>query len=421
MSALAAETSEILRDELCQRLATVLERNVTILRAPAGYGKSTVLRQAAPIWHAAGASTRLIDPSSEGLNSTLAPFLKASVTGPTVIVLDQMHVATARAWEPVTELIRSGRPGIHLVLATRHEPPQDALLACERRGHQTVGSAYLRFSSSECRAVLRARWSEERVLAQCEKLYAMTGGWPAAVASMANGSEGRSAVRPGHATWEQYIRAEVLEAQSNEVRTFLHGSVFLGTVRHDLCDAVLGRHDSATIIDCLVAQELMSPVAGEPGCFSHHPLLAETLRDALHEADPTAGQVIHRLAASWYAERGDQRWTLGHLLALGDFAAAANLVLGRVALPPPVDAGSLLAALAEASPATAREDTPLLSPRELEVLRLLAGGLPNKSIAKQLFISVGTVKSHLYKVFRKLQVGNRTSAVGQARRRGLVG
>jgi ATP/maltotriose-dependent transcriptional regulator MalT len=55
-----------------------------------------------------------------------------------------------------------------------------------------------------------------------------------------------------------------------------------------------------------------------------------------------------------------------------------------------------------------------LSPRELEVLRLLAQGLSNPQIAKALIVSVGTVKTHTHNIFAKLGAANRTQAVQQA-------
>jgi len=61
-----------------------------------------------------------------------------------------------------------------------------------------------------------------------------------------------------------------------------------------------------------------------------------------------------------------------------------------------------------------------LTPRETDVLRLLALGQCNKSIARQLEITVGTVKGHLRAIFDKLQAGSRTEAVGIAARRGLI-
>jgi len=61
-----------------------------------------------------------------------------------------------------------------------------------------------------------------------------------------------------------------------------------------------------------------------------------------------------------------------------------------------------------------------LSPRELEVLRLLAEGKPNKLIGSALSITEVTVKSHVQSLFRKLNVLSRTEAVAVATRRGLL-
>jgi LuxR family maltose regulon positive regulatory protein len=61
-----------------------------------------------------------------------------------------------------------------------------------------------------------------------------------------------------------------------------------------------------------------------------------------------------------------------------------------------------------------------LSPRELEVLRLLATGATNRAIAKELVVTLDTVKRHLSHLFSKLEVANRTQAVARARELGLL-
>lgn len=63
---------------------------------------------------------------------------------------------------------------------------------------------------------------------------------------------------------------------------------------------------------------------------------------------------------------------------------------------------------------------PLLSGREVEVVRLVAQGLSNRAIASALFLTEATVKTHLIRLYRKLGTDNRTSAVSEAVRRGLV-
>ncbi len=68
-------------------------------------------------------------------------------------------------------------------------------------------------------------------------------------------------------------------------------------------------------------------------------------------------------------------------------------------------------------------DDPLvesLTPRELQVLQLVADGLPNKAVALRLGVSDETVKFHLGSVLGKLGASNRTDAVRRAIRRGLI-
>jgi DNA-binding CsgD family transcriptional regulator len=67
-----------------------------------------------------------------------------------------------------------------------------------------------------------------------------------------------------------------------------------------------------------------------------------------------------------------------------------------------------------------RNKTAELSERELQVLELIAGGLTNVEIGKQLFISVETVKTHLRKVLAKLQARSRAHAVALAFRHRLI-
>ncbi|RME85980.1 MAG: hypothetical protein D6775_01365 [Caldilineae bacterium] len=61
-----------------------------------------------------------------------------------------------------------------------------------------------------------------------------------------------------------------------------------------------------------------------------------------------------------------------------------------------------------------------LTPREVEVLRLLASGASNREIAARLVISLGTVKSHVHRIFGKMDVSSRTEAAARARELGLV-
>ena len=61
-----------------------------------------------------------------------------------------------------------------------------------------------------------------------------------------------------------------------------------------------------------------------------------------------------------------------------------------------------------------------LTPREREVLALLAGGLSNKEIASELTLSVGTVRLHVSNILSKLDAPNRTTAAAIAMKHGLT-
>lgn len=99
------------------------------------------------------------------------------------------------------------------------------------------------------------------------------------------------------------------------------------------------------------------------------------------------------------------------ILAAVDAAAAGLAVVAPADLEPLLHAGPQ----PQAAPETAA-----LTPREMEVLRLMAEGTANKNIAWKLDISEHTVKFHVASIFAKLNAGTRTEAVTQGVRRGLI-
>jgi DNA-binding NarL/FixJ family response regulator len=89
---------------------------------------------------------------------------------------------------------------------------------------------------------------------------------------------------------------------------------------------------------------------------------------------------------------------------------------GESVLPPSV-ASVVVRHLSGTKEETVQED---LTPREMEVLRLVAEGLTNHQIARQLGLSVRTVEAHLTHIYAKLDVGSRTEAALLAQRRGWI-
>ncbi|GGR42731.1 response regulator [Streptomyces netropsis] len=93
---------------------------------------------------------------------------------------------------------------------------------------------------------------------------------------------------------------------------------------------------------------------------------------------------------------------------VGAVRAAAR---GETVLAPPVAARLL---------GRVRAGRPTLSPREREILGLLAEGLANKQISRRLFISEATVKTHLVHIYDKLDVDSRTAAIAAGLAGGLI-
>ncbi|WP_229401549.1 response regulator [Micromonospora okii] len=92
-------------------------------------------------------------------------------------------------------------------------------------------------------------------------------------------------------------------------------------------------------------------------------------------------------------------------------AAVRTAAAGRTTLAPAV-ADRLVNRL--------RDPRAALTPRETEVLTLVAGGLSNQAIGARLYLTEGTVKSHLARIYAKLGVDSRTAAVAAATQLGLI-
>jgi len=97
---------------------------------------------------------------------------------------------------------------------------------------------------------------------------------------------------------------------------------------------------------------------------------------------------------------------------LQDLTRAVDMVAGGAVYVDPVLAGVLASAESER--------IPQLTKREREVLRLLADGLTNEEIGKQLFLSPETVRTHVQKAMRRLEADTRTQAVALALRQSLI-
>jgi DNA-binding CsgD family transcriptional regulator len=118
-------------------------------------------------------------------------------------------------------------------------------------------------------------------------------------------------------------------------------------------------------------------------------------------------------------------WPRPHISVFGDLSRATAFVTVAILAGmlhqrsrrsgKPVPGGSAGTPASEQAPGTRAED--LLSPRELQVLAMVAEGAPNSEIAKRLVIADTTVQSHVQHILQKLGVRNRTEAAARYLRR----
>lgn len=117
----------------------------------------------------------------------------------------------------------------------------------------------------------------------------------------------------------------------------------------------------------------------------------------------------------------------GYLLKNTDatkFLQGIRAVLAKEAVLPPKMAATLLTEFARLAnrptPAPVAEEHPDLTPREMDVLKLIATNAPDKEIARRLSISIHTVKTHVRNILSKLHAVNRRQAAKLATQQGLV-
>ncbi len=127
-------------------------------------------------------------------------------------------------------------------------------------------------------------------------------------------------------------------------------------------------------------------------------------------------------AGSWLADvlRSGVRALLPRTATAAEITAAITAAAGALVAIHPDLLGAMLSALpGQPRPPTEAPEQPL-TPREVEVLSMLAEGLGNKTIARRLQISEHTVKFHIGSIFGKLEATSRTEAVTLGVRRGLI-
>ena len=250
------------------------------------------------------------------------------------LVIDDMHeLRSAEALAQLELLVMRAPPELRFVLATRH----DLRLGLHRlrlEGELSeIRTADLQFTQAEARQLLTAAdvALPEPVLAM---LHERTEGWAAglrlAALSLA-GHEDRERFAAefsgSERTVADYLLAEVLERQPDEVRRLLLRTSVLERVSGPLADALTGGSGGERMLaDLEQTNAFVVSLDARRSWFRYHHLFADLLQLALRRTTPGEVTALHEAAAGWFAEHGFPVQAIRHAQAAQDWGLAARLL-----------------------------------------------------------------------------------------------
>ena len=356
----------VLRKRLLEELlSAVSTHSLTLLSAPAGYGKTTLLASlpnAFPdlsfVWialeeddndltrffssllHALqlldpkyGRNTqallaRLPDPAVERrhvisalINETLEDFPEA------IIVLDDLHLITEPAVHASLDyLLERIPPQMHLVVAARHDPPLTLARLRARGQLAELRIPELRFTNDEAQLFLNEKQGLDLSPAELDKLQLRAEGWAAGLRLLAgslnqiSSATDRSAFIDDLALTDRYVfdflAEEVFRRQEPEIREFLLETCILPEITPSLCKALTGRNDALAMLEVLYRRNLFLTQAGETGkVYRYHALFAEFLREQLEREMPERTAELHQRAAEAQKKTAPARAVVHYLAA----------------------------------------------------------------------------------------------------------
>lgn len=358
------------RSRLIERLNEGLHRKLTLISAPAGFGKTTLVstwvagcgRPAAWLSLDEGdnSPTRFLtylvaalqtiaadfgdavlsllqSPQPPPLDTTLTTLLNdiTAIPGEFVLVLDDFHVLDAHPIDDVlTFLLDHPPPQMQLVIATREDPqlPLARLRVQDQLTELRVTD--LRFTPSEAAAFLKDVMGLELSAEDVASLETRTEGWIAGLQLAALSMRGREDVSGFIRAFAgdnryivDYLVEEVLQCQPDHVRRFLLQTSILDRLSGPLCDAVTGQPESSILLESLERGNLfVMPLDDRRQWFRYHHLFADVLRAHAIEEYPDCVPDLHRRASEWYAHNGLHAEAVRHAFAAEDLAWAASLI-----------------------------------------------------------------------------------------------
>jgi LuxR family transcriptional regulator, maltose regulon positive regulatory protein len=362
------------RPRLREALVRYEGRRLTLISAPAGFGKTTLLsewledrsRDGRPVaWLSleeadndparflAYLVTALRSDLGEGIGEGVLAALRspefppveavvgalinelADVRHEVTMVLDDYHVIHSEPVHETTSFLLEHLPeNVHLVISSRADPPIHFAKLRARDQVTEIRAADLRFTTEEATVFLKGVMGLALSAADVEALEQVTEGWIAALQLAALSMRDREDVSGFVEAFSgsnryvlDFLAEEVLERQPEGVSEFLLKTSVLERMSAALCDALTGRSDGRQMLERLERENLfVIALDDERRWYRYHHLFADFLRSRLQREHPERIRELHRRAAAWYERNGWMSEAVRHALAAQEHDRAADLV-----------------------------------------------------------------------------------------------
>ena len=251
------------------------------------------------------------------------------------LVLDDYHVIEAKVVDQaLTFLIEYLPPQMHLAITTR-EDPQLPLARLRARGQLTeLRAADLRFTPGETTTFLNHVMGLNLSAEEVTSLETRTEGWIAGLQLAALSMRGREDVAGFIRAFTgdnryivDYLVEEVLQRQPERVRSFLLQTSILDRLSGPLCDAVTDQEDGREMLEALERGNLfVIPLDDQRQWYRYHHLFADVLQARLMKERPDRISILHQRASEWYEQNDLPADAIRHALAAADFERVADLL-----------------------------------------------------------------------------------------------
>ncbi len=252
-----------------------------------------------------------------------------------VLVLDDYHLITSpRIHEAITFLIDHKPPQMHLVIATRKDPPLPIPLLRARGQLVELRQTDLRFTVDEAATFLEMETEIELSNEDVTSITNRTEGWVAGLQMAALSLKSKENVSRlignfsgGHEYIMDYFASEVLAKQPEPLTSFLMQTSILERLCGPLCDAVTGQTRGQHTLERLQQANLfIIPMDSQRYWYRYHHLFRDLLRKLLQQESPQIIPELHQRASTWYERNELLEDAIDHSLGAQDYDRAADLI-----------------------------------------------------------------------------------------------